>query len=643
MNIPLSLSFEENLKKVQSWIENPSNESDSISSPSENLENIKKGLDGLEKSLLLEQLPTVLSLLEDQSFYSHIFPLIKAVSNTNFEQVIEVIAKASTNPSIKTQCLACLKDLIEQSEPKNLKKVIQNILKMINDNDKETAQLARIISNKIKDSIPQPLKPPKTELVFGIIPHSLFSEFLNTIDKKQKTDALKSIEKTFCGIKDVNELLFYQSDILQFISQLLNDSYKEVVNIALKILIRLSESDDFKLSSLNTILFIKLGDSSIHIRQTAFKVLLRNLIKFEISAEELLPNLESENWHIREETINIFIAGLLLDVNFFDVDLILYLSKLLDDQKGKIRQVAIEAFAVIAKKQGKKGLESKIKPLVDEIALKTIINRIEFQEIASLENNLIVFPKIIPSSAPSEFSTQGSYSPFPCLDKPSNFSIRAVVSPVARSSSEKFKKPTNPPFKKNSEFLKPPLPIGKNKLPAISKQKQKTSFFDKTYTEWTLLEPLSNPLEKLGIFESIIEENWEVQFECTNVIRKLVKFHKDLLNPLIVHKMMMELVKWGDSLRSSLSKNSILALGESCKEIPKMVDSDADPVLTLLLRKSVDTNSFISETAVESLLLCVNSCNLNRIAQSLLVNMSSAKSGALKSKIALCCKHVRAI
>jgi hypothetical protein len=50
-----------------------------------------------------------------------------------------------------------------------------------------------------------------------------------------------------------------------------------------------------------------------------------------------------------------------------------------------------------------------------------------------------------------------------------------------------------------------------------------------------------------------------------------------------------------------------------------MVDSDADPVLTLLLRKSVDTNSFISETAVESLLLCVNSCNLNRIAQSLLV------------------------
>ena len=216
-----------------------------------------------------------------------------------------MIAKASANPSIKTQCLACLKDLIEQSEPKNLKKVIQNILKMINDNDKETAQLARIISNKIKDSIPQPLKPPKTELVFGIIPHSLFSEFLNTIDKKQKTDALKSIEKTFCGIKDVldvnfftldpNELLFYQSDILQFISQLLNDSYKEVVNIALKILIRLSESDDFKLSSLNTILFIKLGDSSIHIRQTAFKVLLRNLIKFEISAEELLPNLESEN------------------------------------------------------------------------------------------------------------------------------------------------------------------------------------------------------------------------------------------------------------------------------------------------------------------------------------------------------------
>jgi hypothetical protein len=65
-----------------------------------------------------------------------------------------------------------------------------------------------------------------------------------------------------------------------------------------------------------------------------------------------------------------------------------------------------------------------------------------------------------------------------------------------------------------------------------------------------------------------------------------------------------------DSLRSSLSKNALILIGEMATAFgAKKLDPMVASMLPLLLKKAADTNAFISEEASKSLALVCDNCN----------------------------------
>lgn len=620
-------------------------------------QSILKMLTSFERSNIVYVLPQLLELLEHPDCYKLILDLLETLLTSNSEEILEIVAQSAENTKIKKQCLKVIKDLIEKAEMQGLHRVMHSLAGVLNDPDREVSTLAREVGRKIRDSIFRTIPPVRitesSDLAFGVIPLSLLNEFTTTKNKKGKIIALKSIEESLINSNNFQELETHELELVQFLADLLMDSSKTFISIALKIASHLTLSENFNMARLNNILKGKLGDSSINVRHGAFRVILHNFKFCPNLGEDLIIGLENDNWHIREETVCLFIAGLLRNYDFSKLDLTGKFCKLLDDDKSKIRQAVFEAFAVMGKIEGKDKVIEKIQGMVDELTLKNIQERMEFDKLAEIKNGLLQMPRITPYSAPLLFTARRSFSPFPTptstQDMHFDFApISSTNSPKHRSSSLTARKTESSSiFRQSAELVKPPLPIRKaspKTLPPLSKvDTTPNTVIDKTYTDFRNLQPLSSPGESLKALLSITTDNWESQFDYSDLIRRLIKFHKDLLNTQNVHIIIIQILKWGDSLRSALSKNSLIALGDFCRELPKHLDSDIDSIMTLLLRKTIDTNIFIAETAVDSLTLCVTNCSLGRLILTILNQMSQAKSGALKSKIAYCCKFVRNI
>ena len=638
-------------------------------------------LSGLNPSIVIEQLSKILVSLEDPENYSMVLELLMRVVPDSPEEVFEVLIQSTKNEKIKKNCLSLFKELIEKGNFKGMHRIIHILSLIMNDDDKETAQFARDVGRKIRDNIFRTAPPVKgielNGLIFGVVPPQLFQEFTDTDNKKVKLVALKSIEEILCNLSDHSMLRPFESELLNMLKEVLMDPNRASVGSGLRICVSLC-SAGFNFTKLSTVLRSKLADPTIPYRKSAFKVLLHTISLSPSLPAELLPDLQHENWHVREETINLYTGGALKGLKYEDIDLIPVLAKLLDDDKSKIRQVTEEAFAVLSKVYGENEILNRLQPMVDDLEMARLRSRFEIGAVACIENGVLVFPKTIPTSAPVIYVSESitptsstqflakfagmSFSPTPTSTQEFKFTDNtSIATPMPRSTSlSSQKKEVSSIFRGNqskvlqdiegqsmlrqsSEFLKPPLPKrtpSKRNLPSFSKEEFKKSMIDKTYTNWEELDSLKSPLEDFTRVSLITEDNWEKQFEAVDVYRRLIKNHKDLITVQNSHKIMIDLVKWGDSLRSALCKNALLAIGEFCVNAPRVLDSDIESMLNLLLRKSTDTNVFIVEVANESLVQCVSNCNLSKLIPCVLSNIASAKSGSLKSKLALCCKCV---
>lgn len=54
-------------------------------------------------------------------------------------------------------------------------------------------------------------------------------------------------------------------------------------------------------------------------------------------------------------------------------------------------------------------------------------------------------------------------------------------------------------------------------------------------------------------------------------------------------------MKHVESLRSSLSKNAVITINELSNVLKRNLDAELDTIFNKLVRKTLDTNSFISE------------------------------------------------
>jgi len=78
------------------------------------------------------------------------------------------------------------------------------------------------------------------------------------------------------------------------------------------------------------------------------------------------------------------------------------------------------------------------------------------------------------------------------------------------------------------------------------------------------LQPLRDPEREMkNILNDLKTNDWKVQFEATNKLRRLIEFHPDIIQNSLaanVHAISIDLIALVENLRSSVAKNSLICL-----------------------------------------------------------------------------------
>ena len=147
----------------------------------------------------------------------------------------------------------------------------------------------------------------------------------------------------------------------------------------------------------------------------------------------------------------------------------------------------------------------------------------------------------------------------------------------------------------------------RSSVPSPFKGSAKASLFEtrELYLKDDEITPLQNAeAEWAKVALDIKTNDWEKQFESCNILRRMSKYHIHVIvNP---HLILTELLKMVESLRSGLAKNSLLTIGDLFSNIKKGLDVEVDAVLRVLLKKSVDTNEFISKQSEATMIMSVH-------------------------------------
>ena len=130
------------------------------------------------------------------------------------------------------------------------------------------------------------------------------------------------------------------------------------------------------------------------------------------------------------------------------------------------------------------------------------------------------------------------------------------------------------------------------------------------------------PIQKNAVatFKAAMEDlvsgaDWNVQFEACNVIRRVCKYHQDLVlqHGATLHSLVKQLTRLADSLRSSLSKVALITIRDMFQFLKRCMETYLDPLIKILLKKRCDTSIFISDEAMLALITMTNNCSDSKV------------------------------
>ncbi|KAL4144423.1 hypothetical protein PRNP1_013556 [Phytophthora ramorum] len=141
---------------------------------------------------------------------------------------------------------------------------------------------------------------------------------------------------------------------------------------------------------------------------------------------------------------------------------------------------------------------------------------------------------------------------------------------------------------------------------------------DPRYLELHEITPLMNPKQDLSkILTQLRSEDWEANFDAMNTVRRLAIHHAGMIDLSKVHGIVAEILKQVPNLRSSVSKNALLALESMCSAFSRAMDSEVENIIPVLLKRCADSNMFVCESAVASLHTVVLKCSTSRVVSAL--------------------------
>lgn len=266
-----------------------------------------------------------------------------------------------------------------------------------------------------EDPLPCAGSLSNSNLKFGIIPQELHSRLLDQEDYKNRTQAVEELKQVMGRF---NPSSTSHPSLVSFISllyNLLDDSNFKVVHGTLQVLhllvIRLGEQVQQFLGPVIAASVKVLADNKLVIKQEYMKIFLK-LMK-EVGPQQvlclLLEHLKHKHSRVREEVVNICICSLLTyPSEDFDLSKLSFdLAPALVDSKRRVRQAALEAFAVLASSMGS-GKTSILFKAVDTVELQDngdgVMNavqaRLARKTLPKLtEQGFVEYAVLIPSSA----------------------------------------------------------------------------------------------------------------------------------------------------------------------------------------------------------------------------------------------------
>lgn len=150
------------------------------------------------------------------------------------------------------------------------------------------------------------------------------------------------------------------------------------------------------------------------------------------------------------------------------------------------------------------------------------------------------------------------------------------------------------------------------------------------YLNLDQLLPLEDPDEALKkAVEGLKSTDWSRQFDSCNTIRRACMNHSAILTAnsiTYIHALTYGIVKILESLRSSLVKNCILALIDMVKTLKRSMDLEIESILGSVIKKALESNSFIGGHVNELLEAICENCSEARIVTALLNIMGANKS-----------------
>ncbi|XP_010339412.1 TOG array regulator of axonemal microtubules protein 1 isoform X2 [Saimiri boliviensis] len=266
-----------------------------------------------------------------------------------------------------------------------------------------------------QDPLPCPVTLSNSNLKFGIIPQELHSRLLDQEDYKNRTQAVEELKQV---LGKFNPSSTPHSSLVGFISllyNLLDDSNFKVVHGTLQVLhllvTRLGEQVQQFLGPVIAASVKVLADNKLVIKQEYMKIFLK-LMK-EVGPQQvlclLLEHLKHKHSRVREEVVNICICSLLTyPSEDFDLPKLSFdLAPALVDSKRRVRQAALEAFAVLASSMGS-GKTSILFKAVDTVELQDngdgVMNAVQARLARKTlprltEQGFVEYAVLMPSSA----------------------------------------------------------------------------------------------------------------------------------------------------------------------------------------------------------------------------------------------------
>ncbi|KAL4509150.1 hypothetical protein ABPG72_018081 [Tetrahymena utriculariae] len=143
------------------------------------------------------------------------------------------------------------------------------------------------------------------------------------------------------------------------------------------------------------------------------------------------------------------------------------------------------------------------------------------------------------------------------------------------------------------------------------------------------LEPLRNPENAVNsVLNELKNGDWERQFNALDTIRRLIKYHHELLARSVnFSNILKEINSLIDNLRSSLAKNAMMTISEMAYKLKKHVEIQIDGTFAKLMKKGMDANVFILEEVKKALIsLCTNCSPQKILSNCFQMNMKSSQS-----------------